>query len=223
MLILFRNLPGVTTSSPNCPAAGPKCRTLWVMIAFDRPFTSYLMGSGFRARPVRGNGIRPVRVDQGPVFPCHQRSGPADEIPHLSAKSTVRPPASSDGSGPKDRFGKLALGGASGEAVEHLERPRVEQIGSAGPVYQPLPPIRRGRVERMEGGHGTQGCALCSAGWNLIGKPIASAKTIREVQLRALRTGSDHELEIRSVAEQALTAREVPDRELIPGRSLSFH
>ena len=184
---------------------------------------SLLRGSACLGHAFRGNGSRPVRVDQGSVFACHQRSSPADEIPHLSAKSTVRPPASSDGSGPKDRFGKLALGGASGEAVEHLERPRVEQIGSAGPVDRPLPPTRRGRVERMEGGHGTQGCALCSAGWNLIGKPIASAKSICDVQLRALRAGSEHELKIRSVAEQALTAREVPDRELIPGRSPPSH
>ena len=180
---------------------------------------SYIMGSGFRAPPVRGDGIRPVRVDQGPVFPCHQRSGSADEIPHLSAKSTVRSPVSSDGGVPKDRCGELALRGAGSETVEHLERPRMEQIGSAGTLGQSLPTTRRGRVERMKGGYGAQGCALCSARRNLIGKPIASAKTIRDVQLRALRTGSDHELEIRSVAEQTLAASEVPDREVIPGRS----
>ena len=57
----------------------------------------------------------------------------------------------------------------------------MEQIGSAGTVGRPLSPIRRGGVERVEGGHGTQGCALCSAGWNLIGKPVAGAKTIRDV------------------------------------------
>ena len=95
------------------------------------------MGRVFRARPFRGNGIRPVRVDQGPVFPCHQRSGPVDEIPHLSAKCVVRLPASSDGGVPKDRCGELALGGASGEAVEHLERPRVEQIGLVGSGWRP--------------------------------------------------------------------------------------
>ena len=104
-----------------------------------------------------------------------------DEIPHLSAKSAVRSPASSDGGGPKDRCGELALGSASGKAIEHLKRPRMEQIGSAGAAGRPLTPIRRDSVERVEGGHGTQGCALCSAGWNLIGKPVAGAKTIRDV------------------------------------------
>lgn len=78
-------------------------------------------------------------------------------------------------------------------------------------------------MERVEGGHGAQSCALCGTRWNLIGKPIASAKSICDVQLHALRARSEHKLEIRSVAEQALTAREVPDRELIPGRSLPFH
>ena len=92
----------------------------------------------------------------------------------------------------------------------------MEQIGSAGAVGRPPTPIRRDTVERVEGGHGAQGCALCSARRNLIGKPIAGAETIRDVQLRILRAGSDRELEIRSVAEQALTASEVPDREVIP-------
>ena len=94
----------------------------------------------------------------------------------------------------------------------------MEQIGSAGTVGRPLSPIRRGGVERVEGGHGAQGCTLCSTGWNLIGKRIAGAKTIRDMQPRALRAGSDHELEIRSLAEQALAASEVPDREVIHGR-----
>ena len=184
------------------------------------------MGSGFRARPVRGTGNRPVRDDQGLIFPCHHRSAPADEIPRLSAKSAVRSPASSDGGLPKDRCGELALGGAGGKAIEHLKRPRMEQFGSAGTVGRPLSPIRSGRVERMKGGHGAQGCALCCAlccaRWNLIGKPIAGAKAIRNVQLRAPRTGLKYELEIRSVAEQALSASEVPDREMIPGRSPPF-
>ena len=57
----------------------------------------------------------------------------------------------------------------------------MEQIGSAGAVGRPLTPIRRDSVERVEGGHGAQGCALCSARWNLIGKPIAGAKTIRDM------------------------------------------
>ena len=95
----------------------------------------------------------------------------------------------------------------------------MEQIGSAGAVGRPLTPSRRDTVERVEGGHGAQGCALCSAGWNLIGKAIAGAKSICDVQLRGLRAGSDHELEICSIAEQALSTSEVPDRELIPGRS----
>jgi hypothetical protein len=120
---------------------------------------------------------------------------------------------------PKDRCGELALGSASGKAIEHLKRPSMEQFGTAWALGLPQSPIRMGPVERIESGHGTQGCALCSARWNLIGKPIASAQTIRDVQLRALRTGSDHELEIRSVAEQTLAASEVPDREVIPGRS----
>jgi hypothetical protein len=98
----------------------------------------------------------------------------------------------------------------------------MEQIGSAGAVGRLLTPIRRDTVERVEGGHGAQGCALCGTRRNLIGKPIAGAKTIRDVQLRALPGGSKHELEIRSVAEQALTANEVPDREVIPGRSPAF-
>ena len=123
---------------------------------------------------------------------------------------------------PKDRCGELALGGAGGEAVEHLERPRMEEIGSAGAVGRPLTPIRRDSVERVESGHGAQGCALCSAGWNLIGKPIAGAKAIRDMQLRAPRAGSDHKLEIRSVGEQALATSEVPDRELIHGRPPPF-
>ena len=57
----------------------------------------------------------------------------------------------------------------------------MEQIGSTGAVGRPLTPIRRDTVERVEGGHGAQGCALCSARRNLIGKPIASAKPIRDM------------------------------------------
>ncbi len=169
-----------------------------------------------------GNGNRPIRDDQGLIFPCHHRSAPADEIPHLSAKSTVRSPASSDGGLPKDRCGELALGGAGGKAIEHLKRPRMEQIGSAGTLGQSLPTTRRDRVERVESGHGAQGCTLCGTRRNLIGKPIAGAKAIRNVQLRAPRTGLKYELEIRSVAEQALSASKVPDREMIPGRSPPF-
>ena len=119
---------------------------------------------------------------------------------------------------PKDRCGELALGSASGKAIEYLKRPRIEQIGSAGAVGRPLTPIRRDTVERVECGHGAQGCALCSAGWNLIGKLIAGAKSICDVQLHALRARSEHKLEIRSVAKQALATREVPDREVITGR-----
>ena len=98
----------------------------------------------------------------------------------------------------------------------------MEQIGSAGTLGQSLPTTRRDRVERVESGHGAQGCALSSARRNLIGKPIAGAKTVRDVQLHALPAGSKHELEIRSVAEQALAASEVPDRELIHGRPPPF-
>ena len=98
----------------------------------------------------------------------------------------------------------------------------MEQIGSARTVGQPLSPIRRGRVERVEGGHGARGCVLCSARWNLIGKRIADAETVRDVQLHTLPAGSKHELEIRSVAEHVLAASEVPDRELIPGPSPPF-
>ena len=82
---------------------------------------------------------------------------------------------------PKDRCGELALGGAGGKAIEHLKRPRMEEVSSAGAVGHPLTPIRRDTVERVEGGHGAQGCALCSARRNLIGKPIAGAKTVRDM------------------------------------------
>ena len=57
----------------------------------------------------------------------------------------------------------------------------MKQIGSAGTVGRPLSPIRRGGVERVEGGHGAQGCTLCGARWNLVGKPIADAETIRNM------------------------------------------
>jgi hypothetical protein len=98
----------------------------------------------------------------------------------------------------------------------------MEEIGSARAVGRPLTPIRTDTVESVEDGYGAQGCALCSAGWNLIGKPIAGAKTIRDVQPRALRAGLEHELKIRSVGEQTLAASEMPDREVIPGRSPPF-
>ena len=82
---------------------------------------------------------------------------------------------------PKERCGELALGSASGKAIKYLKRPRMEQIGSAGAVDRPLTPTRRDTVERVECGHGAQGCALCGTRWNLIGKPIAGAKTIRDM------------------------------------------
>ena len=98
----------------------------------------------------------------------------------------------------------------------------MEQIGSAGTVGRPLAPIRRGGVERVEGGHGARGCVLCSARWNLVGKWIADAETVRDVELHTLPAGSKHQPEIRSVAEQALAASELPDREVIHGRFPPF-
>ena len=86
------------------------------------------MGSGFRARHVLGNWIRPVRDDQGPVLSCHQRSRPADEIPHLGAQGAVRLPPAGHRGASEECNRELSLGGPGSQTIKNLQRANVKKI-----------------------------------------------------------------------------------------------
>ncbi len=63
--------------------------------------------------------------DQRAAFPFHLRSCPADEIPHLSAKGTVRLPRAGNRGACEELDRKLALGDPGSE---HLQRPNVKEV-----------------------------------------------------------------------------------------------
>ena len=112
---------------------------------------------GSRPAPVPGlsaaAGTGRAGGDQRAVFSFHQRSCPADEIPHLSAKGAVRLPPAGNRGACEERDRKLALGGPGSEAIEHLQRPNVKEVRAPGATERGFPPARGERNQRAKHSH----------------------------------------------------------------------